>query len=35
MEGSSEGGYVGKYQGQIDTTGSRLHQDPDRAGQGL
>ena len=29
MEGSSEGGYVGKYQGQIDTTGSRLHQDPD------
>jgi len=35
MEGSSEGGYVGKYQGQIDTTGSRLHQDPDRAPQGL
>lgn len=29
MEGSSEGGYQGKYQGQIATTGSRLFQDPD------
>lgn len=29
MEGSSEGGYTGKYQGQVDTTGSRLNQDTD------
>jgi len=29
MEGSAEGGYTGKYQGQINTTGSRLCQDLD------
>ena len=29
MEGSAEGGYTGKYQGQIETTGSRLCQDLD------
>ena len=29
MEGSAEGGYTGKYQGQIDTTGSRLCRDLD------
>jgi dCTP deaminase len=34
MEGSSEGGYTGKYQGQVDTTGSRLHQDADGASTG-
>ena len=29
MEGDSEGGYQGKYQGQVATTGSKLFQDRD------
>jgi dCTP deaminase len=31
MEGDSEGGYRGKYQGQVATTGSKLFQDRDGA----